>query len=173
MNQMTQARTLEGEGFGVGHTVESYTKGIWMLPRAIKGRTAAGEPVDVIVMDSEGLGAVEQVMVARPGVCVASPVSTFWVGGPNPGIGRVRARPRRGPAQPQGALPLSAKFMMLTHEQHSPGRHACTTQTWGRLLSALVQCCLSPPPPPPPPIRHRTSTTTLKCSRCLHSSAPF
>ena len=61
MNQMTQARTMEGEGFGVGHTVESYTKGIWMLPRAIPGRSASGEPVDVIVMDSEGLGATEQV----------------------------------------------------------------------------------------------------------------
>ncbi len=64
MNQMTQARTLEGEGFGMGHTIESYTKGIWMLPRAIKGKTESGEDVDMIVMDSEGLGAAEQVIMS-------------------------------------------------------------------------------------------------------------
>jgi hypothetical protein len=61
MNQMTQARTMEGEGFSVGHTIATHTKGIWMLPRAIEGRTAAGEKVDMLVMDSEGLGALEQV----------------------------------------------------------------------------------------------------------------
>lgn len=55
-----RANTIAGSGFGVGHTVESYTKGIWMWPEPVKARTADGEEIDVIVMDSEGLGATEQ-----------------------------------------------------------------------------------------------------------------
>jgi hypothetical protein len=61
MNQLVRANVAGGEGFGVGHTIESYTKGIWMWPVPIRAKTKTGEAIDVIVMDSEGLGATEAV----------------------------------------------------------------------------------------------------------------
>ncbi len=51
----------EKGAFGVGHTVESHTRGIWLhAPRGVVGTTAAGEELDVVFMDSEGLGSTEQ-----------------------------------------------------------------------------------------------------------------
>jgi hypothetical protein len=47
------------KGFGVGSTVNSCTKGIWMWGKPIKGQTKDGKAVNVIVLDSEGLGAVD------------------------------------------------------------------------------------------------------------------
>lgn len=48
-------------GFKVGHTIESQTKGIWIAAQPVLGRNADGEDVDVIFMDSEGLGATDKV----------------------------------------------------------------------------------------------------------------
>jgi hypothetical protein len=48
-----------------------------MLPRAIRGRTAAGEPVDVVVMDSEGLGATEQVHLVAAAAHMSSHACLF------------------------------------------------------------------------------------------------
>lgn len=48
-----------GSGFGVGPTVNPCTKGIWMWGRPLKGQTADGKLVNVIVMDSEGLAATD------------------------------------------------------------------------------------------------------------------
>lgn len=61
MNQLVRADVMAGEGFGIGHTIASHTKGIWMWPTPVRARTSSGDAVDVIVMDSEGLGATEAV----------------------------------------------------------------------------------------------------------------
>ena len=47
--------------FGVGHTVESHTRGIWMASSMVPARTAGGDAVDVLFLDSEGLGATDKV----------------------------------------------------------------------------------------------------------------
>ncbi len=57
MNQLVGERG----SFSVGHTVESHTKGIWLLSRAVRGHTASGEEIDIVFMDSEGLGATDKV----------------------------------------------------------------------------------------------------------------
>ena len=46
-------------GFGVGSSINACTKGIWMWGKPIKGQTPDGEIVNVIVVDSEGLGATD------------------------------------------------------------------------------------------------------------------
>ena len=56
-------RLLGMHGFGVGHTVESHTKGIWVSSHILKGKAEDGDDIDVLVMDSEGLGATEKVCV--------------------------------------------------------------------------------------------------------------
>ena len=65
--------------FGVGHTVESHTRGIWMASSMVPARTAAGASVDVLFLDSEGLGATDKVRARR---------------GRRGGGGRRRAAPR-------------------------------------------------------------------------------
>jgi Guanylate-binding protein, N-terminal domain len=64
MNQLSGLAS----GFSVGHTVESHTRGIWIGSSGVVGRTAEGEEVDIVFMDSEGLGATEKVRraAARP-----------------------------------------------------------------------------------------------------------
>ena len=47
-------------GFGVGPTVNPCTKGIWIWGSPIKGRTADGTPCSVIILDTEGIGALDQ-----------------------------------------------------------------------------------------------------------------
>ena len=75
MNQLVRANVVGGEGFGVGHTIASHTKGIWMWPKVVKAHTKAGEAIDVIVCDSEGLGATEAVR----GVCLSPALSTLMI----------------------------------------------------------------------------------------------
>ena len=59
---MNQLVVSDGsEGFSVGHTVESHTKGIWLSTETIAATTAGGEAIDVVFMDSEGLGATDKV----------------------------------------------------------------------------------------------------------------
>ena len=60
--------------FSVGHTVESHTRGIWMASSMVPARTAAGERVDVLFLDSEGLGATDKVR-ARQGDLGAAAVA--------------------------------------------------------------------------------------------------
>ena len=46
-------------GFGVGPSVNPCTKGLWVWGRPIMGKTADGEPCSVLVVDSEGVGALD------------------------------------------------------------------------------------------------------------------
>lgn len=47
-------------GFGVGPTVNPCTKGIWVWGTPIKGQTSEGDPVNVLIMDSEGIGSTDE-----------------------------------------------------------------------------------------------------------------
>ena len=52
---------LAGDGgFSVGHSVQSHTRGIWVGSQPIQGQTAAGEPMKVLLMDSEGMGSTDK-----------------------------------------------------------------------------------------------------------------
>lgn len=44
------------DGFGVGPTVNAHTKGIWVWNRYICGQSPEGEKINVLVVDSEGIG---------------------------------------------------------------------------------------------------------------------
>lgn len=47
-------------GFGVAPTINACTKGIWMWAKPLKGESEDGKITNVLVIDSEGLGAVDQ-----------------------------------------------------------------------------------------------------------------
>ena len=47
-------------GFGVGPTVNPCTKGIWIWGKPISGTSHDGEKCTVVVLDSEGMGALDQ-----------------------------------------------------------------------------------------------------------------
>ena len=46
-------------GFEVGPTIEACTRGIWLWSEPIPGETLQGEPVSLIVLDTEGLGGLD------------------------------------------------------------------------------------------------------------------
>ncbi len=48
------------KGFGVGPTIHPCTKGLWLWKKPIAGLTPEGEPISVLVLDSEGLGALDE-----------------------------------------------------------------------------------------------------------------
>lgn len=47
-------------GFGVGPTVNPCTKGLWIWSEPLQGYTPQGEPIKILIVDSEGLGALNQ-----------------------------------------------------------------------------------------------------------------
>lgn len=49
-----------GPGFGVGPTINPCTKGLWIWSQPIEFKTAEGEDVSLLVIDSEGLGAFDE-----------------------------------------------------------------------------------------------------------------
>jgi hypothetical protein len=48
------------QGFGVGPTVNPCTKGLWIWGTPIKGQQPNGDPVNVLVIDTEGIGALDE-----------------------------------------------------------------------------------------------------------------
>jgi len=48
------------DGFGVGPTINPCTKGVWMWGRPLEGLTPEGDPINVLIMDTEGLGALDE-----------------------------------------------------------------------------------------------------------------
>ena len=50
----------KGNGFGVGPTVNPCTKGIWVWGKPLKGQTPEGDIVNIVVVDSEGIGALDE-----------------------------------------------------------------------------------------------------------------
>ena len=48
------------KGFGVGPTINPCTKGVWIWGKPVMGTTPEGDPITVLVMDTEGLGALDE-----------------------------------------------------------------------------------------------------------------
>lgn len=48
------------KGFSVGPTVNACTKGLWVWGRPISATTSEGDPCSIIVIDSEGIGALDE-----------------------------------------------------------------------------------------------------------------
>lgn len=57
LNRMLLDRS---NGFGVGPTINPCTKGVWMWGKPVQGFTPEGDPINVIIMDTEGLGALDE-----------------------------------------------------------------------------------------------------------------
>lgn len=57
LNRMLLNRS---DGFGVGPTVNACTKGLWIWGKPLIGQTAEGETVNVLLIDSEGIGALDE-----------------------------------------------------------------------------------------------------------------
>jgi hypothetical protein len=57
--------------FSVGNTVESHTRGLWVCAPGITSTTAAGEEVDVVFLDSEGLASTDKVRLAPLGLSLS------------------------------------------------------------------------------------------------------
>lgn len=51
---------LKSRGFGVGPSINPCTKGIWIYNQAIDFKTADGEEISLLILDSEGLGAFDE-----------------------------------------------------------------------------------------------------------------
>ena len=47
-------------GFGVGPTINPCTKGLWIWGTPIQGFTPDGQPLNVLVVDSEGIGGLDE-----------------------------------------------------------------------------------------------------------------
>lgn len=48
------------QGFGVGPTTNPCTKGLWMWGSPLHGQTPDGKSLSVIVIDSEGIGGLDE-----------------------------------------------------------------------------------------------------------------
>ena len=48
------------DGFGVGPTINPCTKGLWLWSEPIQGQQQNGDPISVLVIDTEGLGAFDE-----------------------------------------------------------------------------------------------------------------
>ena len=48
------------QGFGVGPSINPCTKGLWMWGSPLIGQTPEGRPVSVVVVDSEGIGGLDE-----------------------------------------------------------------------------------------------------------------
>ena len=51
---------IKSKGFGVGPSINPCTKGIWIYNKPISFKTADGEDIALLILDSEGLGAFDQ-----------------------------------------------------------------------------------------------------------------
>lgn len=47
-------------GFGVGPTINACTKGLWIWNEVVAGTSPDGDPISVLVIDTEGLGAFDE-----------------------------------------------------------------------------------------------------------------
>ncbi len=56
MNRMLLNRST---GFGVGPTINPCTKGLWVWGRPMIGQMSDGKPINVLIIDSEGIGALD------------------------------------------------------------------------------------------------------------------
>jgi Guanylate-binding protein, N-terminal domain/Guanylate-binding protein, C-terminal domain len=50
----------KANGFGVGPTINPCTKGIWVWGKPVKGQSPEGEILNILVIDTEGIGALDE-----------------------------------------------------------------------------------------------------------------
>ena len=50
----------KSSGFGVGPTVNACTKGLWVWGSPLKGQTAEGDMINILIVDSEGIGSLNE-----------------------------------------------------------------------------------------------------------------
>jgi hypothetical protein len=50
----------QSRGFDVGPTINACTKGVWIWGKPINGFTPEGDPIKILVLDTEGLGALDE-----------------------------------------------------------------------------------------------------------------
>ena len=60
LNRMLLNTNKPKQGFGVGPTINPCTKGLWCWGTPIKGNSANGESINIIVIDTEGIGALDE-----------------------------------------------------------------------------------------------------------------
>lgn len=75
LSQLAGGDEASAAAFSVGHTVESHTRGIWMARQLLPARTATGEAVELLLLDSEGLGATDAVRMRPAGIM---PLRLAW-----------------------------------------------------------------------------------------------
>ena len=59
LNRMLLNTNKPKQGFGVGPTINPCTKGLWCWGTPIKGKSQNGESINIIVIDTEGIGALD------------------------------------------------------------------------------------------------------------------
>lgn len=47
-------------GFGIGASINPCTKGLWIWQKPLLGQTQDGETIYILVIDSEGIGALDE-----------------------------------------------------------------------------------------------------------------
>lgn len=60
LNRMLLNTNKPKQGFGVGPTINPCTKGLWCWGTPIKGKSHNGESINIIVIDTEGIGALDE-----------------------------------------------------------------------------------------------------------------
>ena len=50
----------QNKGFSVGPSINPCTKGLWMWSKTIQAHTPEGKPIDVLIIDTEGIGATDE-----------------------------------------------------------------------------------------------------------------
>ena len=49
-----------GQGFGVGPSINPCTKGLWIWAKPVVGYSEKGEKLNILIVDSEGLGGLDE-----------------------------------------------------------------------------------------------------------------
>lgn len=57
---LNQVLLGQKSGFGVGPSINPCTKGMWIWGRPLYGKTATGDPCNILVVDTEGIGALDE-----------------------------------------------------------------------------------------------------------------
>jgi chromosome segregation ATPase len=57
LNRLLLSRS---NGFSVGPTINPCTKGLWIWPKPISGYSHDGSPINVLIIDTEGIGATDE-----------------------------------------------------------------------------------------------------------------
>ena len=60
LNRVLLNLNAEESGFGVGPTINPCTKGLWMWNKPIIGKNESGDPLHILLLDTEGIGGMDE-----------------------------------------------------------------------------------------------------------------